>query len=216
MLLWHELSKVFWFVSQWMQCCGLRLGECVQDAQMLHYSGLILGGVGVFHMEHWLWFFIDKMTCRKSIWSVRCLCGFRFCNCKVSRCWVHYFILKHTLLTWIVSTDLVCISMDAMLRNGTWECIREAVMVNRFKSGIKFWLILLQCHRVRRWVQNLSIWSLHVTELRRALSSMSSQTGFGDCRLALSSSTGRRNHQSKKLLMQWAVKCGSYPIISSS
>lgn len=59
-LLWHELSKVIWFVSQWMQSCGLRLGECVQDAQILHYSGLILGGVGVFHMEHWSWFSSTK------------------------------------------------------------------------------------------------------------------------------------------------------------
>lgn len=31
-LLWHKLSEVIWFVSQWMQCCGMRLGECVQDA----------------------------------------------------------------------------------------------------------------------------------------------------------------------------------------
>lgn len=49
---------------------------------------------------------------------------------------MHYFILKHTLLTWIVSTDLVCKLTDAILRNGTWKCIRESVMVNCFNLDL--------------------------------------------------------------------------------
>lgn len=96
-----------------------------------------------------------------------------------------------------------------MLRNGIWE----AMTVKRFDLELNFG----GCYYESDGGCKIQAYNFfHVSRLGCALSSMSLHPGFGDCRLVLSSSTGRRIHQSKKLLMQWAVKCGSYPIISSS